>query len=477
MNFKCKMCGACCRIKNGFVRVSDVEISRIAEYLKKSETEIIDSVTEIAPDRLGLVLKSRPDGSCIFLSEDNRCNINPVKPDKCGSFPFEWTNPDSEEICPAIKALPSFAVVGINGYAQTHLQYLKALVENGSARMCGIVILPLERTPENTRWFKNRHVPVFDSLDALYSQCIPDVVFLPVGIASHLPLTLFCLSHGSNVMVEKPLAGFSDAIREITEARDKAGKFVAVGFQHLYTKEVQKLKRLLLDGAIGKIASITASGISPRNDDYYNRNKWAGKIRTANGAAVLDSPINNAYAHYVNLALFLAGGSFEETASVDDVVAQLYRARRDIEYFDTCGVQCSTVEGTRICAYFAHATKEYRATHIEIAAEKGRVSFDPGWNGGWEMTGISGEIIAKESLSDPNSQFFPGILDRVSDDSIFICTPEIAGEHVRLIEKIAKFDVTDLATDKFTYANGIYDITALPVAFDKAVAEMSPLEI
>ena len=27
--FKCRMCGACCRIKDGIVRVSDAEIARI----------------------------------------------------------------------------------------------------------------------------------------------------------------------------------------------------------------------------------------------------------------------------------------------------------------------------------------------------------------------------------------------------------------------------------------------------------------
>ena len=28
--------------------------------------------------------------------------INPVKPDKCRTFPFEWVNPDSVEVCPGL---------------------------------------------------------------------------------------------------------------------------------------------------------------------------------------------------------------------------------------------------------------------------------------------------------------------------------------------------------------------------------------
>ena len=101
-DFTCLMCGACCRIKNGIVRVSDKEIARIAAFLGQTEHEFINRETELSPDRRGLVLKSRPDGACIYLTDDNRCRINPVKPDKCRTFPMEWSNPDSGEICPAI---------------------------------------------------------------------------------------------------------------------------------------------------------------------------------------------------------------------------------------------------------------------------------------------------------------------------------------------------------------------------------------
>ena len=102
MDFKCQGCGACCRIKDGIVRVGADEIKRIAAFLGMSEQEFIDWETESAPDRKGLILKSRPDDSCVYLTDDNRCRIHPVKPDKCRTFPFEGTNPDSAEVCPAL---------------------------------------------------------------------------------------------------------------------------------------------------------------------------------------------------------------------------------------------------------------------------------------------------------------------------------------------------------------------------------------
>ena len=104
-NFKCRCCGACCRIKDGIVRVSDAEIARIAAFLGMSEADFIERETEVAPDRKSLMLKSLPDGSCAYLTADNLCRINPVKPDKCRTFPFEWTNDDSTDICPGLHSV------------------------------------------------------------------------------------------------------------------------------------------------------------------------------------------------------------------------------------------------------------------------------------------------------------------------------------------------------------------------------------
>ena len=35
----------------------------------------------------------------------NRRLLHPVKPDKFSTIPFAWTNADSAEICPRLKAL------------------------------------------------------------------------------------------------------------------------------------------------------------------------------------------------------------------------------------------------------------------------------------------------------------------------------------------------------------------------------------
>ncbi len=115
--FKCIRCGACCSIKDGIVRVSEAEIARIASFLGMDEAAFVERETELAPDRKSLVLKSRSDGACAWLAADNLCRINPVKPRKCRTFPFEWRNKDSAETCPGLARMH-----GGSGASGTHLR-------------------------------------------------------------------------------------------------------------------------------------------------------------------------------------------------------------------------------------------------------------------------------------------------------------------------------------------------------------------
>ena len=96
-NFECKQCGNCCKWK-GIVKVSIGEAKKISAFLKLSLEEFCDRYTNLRPDRQGLILKEKEDGSCIFLA-DNRCSINAVKPSQCLDFPIKWQVADINKLC------------------------------------------------------------------------------------------------------------------------------------------------------------------------------------------------------------------------------------------------------------------------------------------------------------------------------------------------------------------------------------------
>lgn len=103
-SFVCRRCGACCRIE-GIVRLQEADPAKIAAHLGMSEADFIANETELSPDRRCLVLKDRPDGACAMLGPDNRCRIYPVRPEKCRTFPYEWTNEESTAYCPGLSGM------------------------------------------------------------------------------------------------------------------------------------------------------------------------------------------------------------------------------------------------------------------------------------------------------------------------------------------------------------------------------------
>ncbi len=100
--YLCQRCGNCCRWP-GFVRVDEAEIERIAGFLSLSPAEFIEKNTQLRPSRTGLMLKSNPDGSCIFLEGPITCLIQKVKPEQCRDFPNGWNFPGWRDRCEAVE--------------------------------------------------------------------------------------------------------------------------------------------------------------------------------------------------------------------------------------------------------------------------------------------------------------------------------------------------------------------------------------
>ena len=98
--YECQRCAACCRWP-GQVKISDGEISRMAEFLGRTEHEFIQEFTRLREDRRGLSLKDKPNGECIFL-EAGQCRVQPVKPQQCRDFPNLWNFPGFEKVCDSI---------------------------------------------------------------------------------------------------------------------------------------------------------------------------------------------------------------------------------------------------------------------------------------------------------------------------------------------------------------------------------------
>lgn len=222
-------------------------------------------------------------------------------------------------------------------------------------------------------------VPDFDTLLATV-DC--EAVWLPLPIPLHRPFTERALLAGKAVLVEKPAAGTVQDVDAMINARDQARLPVMVGFQHMADPLTMMLKKRLLDGAIGTVNHITLYACRTRFESYYERSAWAGRFKQ-NGDWVMDSPANNALAHYLNLSLFFAGATLTESASPEGVESELYRAHA-IENFDTVSLRVHLAGGVTLLVLLTHACRESYGPIIQIEGTKGRLV--------WTMDGVDIEV-------------------------------------------------------------------------------------
>ncbi len=334
--------------------------------------------------------------------------------------------------------LPRLALIGVTGYGTIYLDLVREALRQKTVRLIAAVIINQDQVPEIVAELKAGGTVIYSDADSFFTaqRGNIDLCLIPVAIQWHARLTIAALGAGMNVLVEKPLAGSIGDTLAIRDAETTSGRWVAVGFQDLYSLEVRWLKTQLLAGAIGRLESVRMIGLWPRHRSYFSRNHWAGRLQ-ADGAPVLDSPLNNAFAHFINLSLYLAGPSIDESTSARLESAELLRAH-SIETFDTALVSAVAPSGTRLWFGVSHSTESTREPEIYLKGTGGTAEW-------WHeqrcvLVDADGrrQVFRLPTATEARQLMFSAVLERLADPSVFVCTTDIAEQHTRLIEAVHK---------------------------------------
>ena len=94
LRFQCTACGDCCTGVPGFVWVNKSEIEGMAACLDMEVAEFETRYVRQVGIRKSLI--ERPNGDCVFL-HGRRCDVYPVRPRQCRTWPFWDSNVSSPE--------------------------------------------------------------------------------------------------------------------------------------------------------------------------------------------------------------------------------------------------------------------------------------------------------------------------------------------------------------------------------------------
>ncbi len=270
----------------------------------------------------------------------------------------------------------AFAVVGVRNFAATHIKNIRRLAAEGGAELAAVVIADQKRNRAEMEKLQSEGVKIFPSFQALLDEGkgLVDIITLPVTIPTHFPLAVQAMQAGYNVVMEKPPVPTIEQMDKLRAVERETGQFCCVGFQFIHARSIRRLKEVLLSGKLGTLKDLACKGYWPRDVDYYSRNALAGRS-VLDGQLVLDGPMHNALAHFLNNMLFLSGRDMHSSAELKTVRAELYRSRDFITSDDTSCFQGTTVDGVDICFYVTHSSKEQVDPYMEIRGTKGTATW------------------------------------------------------------------------------------------------------
>ncbi len=270
-----------------------------------------------------------------------------------------------------------FLSTGLGGYAWNIAQLLGRISQISGGKTVQLVAVSEpapDRFPRQSAELAARGVKIYTDFDLMLAREKADAVWLPLPIHLHRSFAERALAKGLHVVTEKPAAGSVQDVDAMMEAEKKADRRVLIGFQDIYASHTLPAKRKLLDGAIGQLEHVNVYASWPRDLNYYARNNWAGTLEV-DGVWVLDSPLQNAISHYLNLAMFLIGPKLECSAVPTHLDVELYRAN-EIQNYDTCAMRIRFESAPPILVVLTHAAQTNQEAVVDIIGSKGLLRVD-----------------------------------------------------------------------------------------------------
>lgn len=175
-------------------------------------------------------------------------------------------------------------------------------------------------SPAAREWAASQGVPWAAEPAELLDRVRPACAIVATPNATHTPVALACIERRIPLLVEKPIADTVAAAQHLADAARAAGVPVLVGHQRRHGMAVQRARRLIAEGAIGRAVAVSMMAAWLKPQSYFEAGEWR---RRKGGGPVLINAI-----HDIDLLRHLVG----EITAVHAVASN---ATRGFEVEDT----------------------------------------------------------------------------------------------------------------------------------------------
>lgn len=219
-----------------------------------------------------------------------------------------------------------FGFVGCGKIASKHSLIINNLEGASLEAFCD---LDLEKAKTLSEEFGSKS---FSTVEEMMDTSNPDtlVVLTPSGF--HAENIKDLIKYKKNIIVEKPLALKISDLREISQLVKENDISLSVVKQNRFNKPIVFLKKLVIEGQLGKLFLGTIRVRWSRTQDYYDESTWRGTWKHDGGV------ITNQASHHIDMLQWFMG-------DVESVFARSNKFGSTLEAEDTAIVSIKFKNG------------------------------------------------------------------------------------------------------------------------------------
>ena len=249
---------------------------------------------------------------------------------------------------------------GIVGFGNIGMRHARHIMGNPDAELCAVCEVDSENSNLATL---PETVTVYPTLAEMLADSTLDVVNVCTPNYLHRDMTVAVLEAGFNVVVEKPMALSADECRAMIEASEVANRVMFVVKQNRYNKPVKEVRKLILQGMLGKVRQVNINCFWNRNANYYQRSPWRGK-RQMDGGCLFTQ-----FSHFVDVMYYLFGDVEAKSGRIEN-----FGHKGLVEFEDSGTFVLTTTSGALVSFSFTTCTygKNMEGS-ITVIGEKGTV--------------------------------------------------------------------------------------------------------
>ncbi|WP_170569553.1 Gfo/Idh/MocA family protein [Ruegeria atlantica] len=162
---------------------------------------------------------------------------------------------------------------GVLGAAKFARQYMAPAIHAAEgAQLTGLATSSAAKAETFQAFCPN--LKVYADYDALLADPLIEAVYIPLPNHLHVEWSLRALEAGKHVLCEKPMTMSAPEFTTLIQKRDQTGLLAAEAYMIVHHPQWQFVRKLIADGAIGKLVHVTgAFSFDNRADTTNIRNR------------------------------------------------------------------------------------------------------------------------------------------------------------------------------------------------------------